>query len=644
MSGSAGSALLGEHSSRPAPGVTVSAAATSGLAADAVIEITAERDLSALATGRFSSPSVGVSWGRSDLHPRLELLGFAFTQFALPVVAGPELDFDFRPAPGLRSPRAVTPLVARADGVVVLVAPVDSFHEQIVAIDDDGLVAGWHGDLDDVPAGFRTRMGLYEGRTVAGVLDRWSRDLGVDQRRRRRGGALTTHLSYWTDNGAAYWYRTEPGRTIATSVAEAVERLRADDVPVRAIELDSWFYDHEVPRPIAEIGYPHEVPPTGTRSWTPRADAFDRADGLDPGEDERGGGAAPGSDVAGDALERFADRLGRPPLVLHARHVSPRSPDVDGGWWVDEHAAFPRDPGFFRRWFADAARWGATCIEQDWMLMYWFGVRAMRSAPGRAAAWQRALDEQAASSDLDLVWCMATPADMVLAASLERVVAVRTCDDYRFARDPAVLWTWFLTVNRLAGALGLVAFKDCFFSNADVDDGDDDIDGDPHAELEAALAALSGGPVGIGDRIGRTDRDVVMRTCDDDGRLRRVDRPIGAIDDCLFGAPARGERLMWATTTTTDEHDRVWTTVLAINVDAARRTVTDSLVLADVAGSSTIESLYDWRARTARRAPTDLELTLEPHGWSLHVIGPSGAPDAGSVGDPDRYVVVESIG
>ena len=73
------------------------------------------------------------------------------------------------------------------------------------------------------------------------------------------------------DNGAAYWYRTEAGRTIGTSVVEAVEALRADGVPVNAVELDSWCYQHEVPRPISEIGYPEEVPPTGMLKWQPRA-------------------------------------------------------------------------------------------------------------------------------------------------------------------------------------------------------------------------------------------------------------------------------------------------------------------------------------------------------------------------------------
>lgn len=585
-----------------------------------VLSLRADHDLSGLATGRFSTPSCGVGFVREAWPADIEFLGFAFTQFALPVVAGAGLNFDFAPAPGLRSPRAMQPLIARSGDAVVLLAPLGPFHEQIVAVTEAGLMWGWHGDLDRVPAGFETRLAIYAADSIADALERWRDDLGVTVRP-RSSNALTTHLSYWTDNGAAYWYRTEPGRTISESVVETVEALRADDVPVASVELDSWFYDHAIPRPITEVGYPAEVPPTGMVEWRPRADAFvaDAGDADDGGVDP----------VA--SMQRRLDV----PLVLHARHIAPASPSVTGpaDWWIAEHAAHPKDPAFFRRWFDDARRWGATVLEQDWMQVYWFAIRELRSEPGRAAGWQRGLNDHATATDVDLLWCMATPADLMLASTLDRVIAVRTCDDYRFNDDPAFLWTWFLTVNRLADTLGLRVFKDCFFSNPDVGPGDDAIDGDPHAELEAALAALSGGPVGVGDRIGRTDRDVVMRTCDDNGRLRLVDRPIAALDRCMFGGPRRGDMLMWATTSASTASG-TWIYVLAVNT--ADDVVTDRF---DLDAPATV---YDWRHRRTQRRDA-LELTLEPRDWSLFVVSPPGDErSAAEVGDPGRYVVVEA--
>lgn len=583
-----------------------------------VATVTATRDLNDIANGRFANPSCGLAWDRSAWPQDIEFLGFAFTQFAMPVTSGRDLAFDFSPAPGMRSPAAMLPLIARSADRVVLLAPIDQFHEQVVAVTHDGVRWGWHGDLDTVPAGFSVTLGIYSADSVTDAFAAWRDDLAVDDAPpRRTGNPLSTHLSYWTDNGAAYWYRTEPERTITQSIVDKLDELRAHDVPVRSLELDSWFYDHAEARPITEIGYPVDVPPTGMRRWAARTDAFDPvAAGADP-------------------ISQLQRAVGLP-LVLHARHIAPNSPDVTGveEWWVDEYAAHPKDPAFFRRWFDDARRWGASVIEQDWMQVVWFAVRDLRVVPDRAAHWQRAMNEYAGETDVDLLWCMATPADFMLAASLDHVIAIRTCDDYRFNDDPAFLWTWFLVVNRLAAVLDLPVFKDCFFTNPDVADGADSIDGDRHAALEAALAALSGGPVGIGDRIGRTDREIVMRCSDDDGRLRQVDAPIAAIDRCMFGGPARGDMLMWAATTASTDHG-AWRYILAINVAVGTEAITDRLEL-DAAST-----VYEWRTGRITTS-TSIEIDLEHHGWALFIVSPPGVPAAGEVGDALRYVVVES--
>jgi hypothetical protein len=581
------------------------------------VRLTATRDLTGIATGWFWRLGAHVA---VQVEGEPSYLGFACTQFALPVVAGPSLEFDFNPSPGLRSPPALGVLLARVERRYVLLAPLDHPHEQVIGVADGGLVWGWHGDLDEVPAGFFTTLGIYVGDSAAELLERWGNEVrGGRPRRSRNANPIVSHLSYWTDNGAAYWYRTEVGRTIGASVAEAVEALRADAVPVQAIELDSWCYQHEVPRPITEIGYPEEVPPSGLMRWEPRPDAFDPP--------------SPGR----DPIEQLADRLGHPPLVIHSRHISPRSPYVaEGEWWVDALAAHPVDPTFFRRWFDDARRWGVCAIEQDWMLLCWFGVRALRAASDRAAAWQRGLDALADEFGIELIWCMAMPADIVLASTLDHVVAVRTSDDYRFAADPALLWTWYLTVNRLAGALELPAFKDCFFSGRP-SAGADAIDGDEHAELEALLACMSAGPVGIGDRVGCTDREVVMRTCDSDGRLRHVDRPLALVDSCLFGEPVRGERLAWATTTST-RAGKVWTYVVAINTATERRVIADRFELASI-GLVGPYAVYDWRHGGVQRTDA-IGTELAPRDWALWVCAPPG--ERADAGELTKYVTVPS--
>ena len=95
------------------------------------------------------------------------------------------------------------------------------------------------------------------------------------------------------------------------------------------------------------------------------------------------------------------------------------------------------------------------------------------------------------------------------------------------------LWAWFLYGNALARALGLLPFKDVFLS--------------PRATATGATAIRTPRPrrcsrrsrpdrSGIGDRVGRTDRELVLRTCRADGVLVKPDVPIAALDRC-FRAP-----------------------------------------------------------------------------------------------------------
>ncbi len=580
------------------------------------LRLTAVEDQRDAATGFLAHPAWTVGFGLRDVGgDEARYLGFSFTQFALPVRGGHGRSPLWNPAPNLNSPPVVVPLAITTPHGSVLLAPLDSWHEQVITVteDESGETSfgwGWHGDLDEIPSGFTSTLGIYEGPSIDALFDRWGADIGRSSTTpsgpQPDRWPVRSHLSYWTDNGAAYWYRTEPGLDLPTTIEAKLEELDEAGIVIGSIELDSWFYPHEVSRAVSDVGYLDDVPPTGMLEWTARPD------------------------VLPDGVEGLADRLGRPPLILHARHISPHSPYVtdDDGWWV-ELAAHPRDPAFFDRWLDDAARWGATCVELDWMIMTFFGVRALRAAPGRLLAWQRALDRGAARRDLSLLWCMAAPGDYLASVELDSVVALRSCDDYRFAEDPAFLWRWYLTVNRLLAAIGKPAFKDCFFSMADP--GETEIDGDAHAEVECLLASLSAGPVGIGDRLGRTDPTVVSRACRPDGVLVGSDRPVALVDGSLF-LTAEDPEPIWAETMSGR-----WRYLVAIHASDTTEPVTGTHRLDEP------HLVYDWRSGTA--AVTDeITVTLPWRGWAHHVCCPLEADEDGQpvavIGDPGRYATM----
>ena len=211
-----------------------------------------------------------------------------------------------------------------------------------------------------MPSGFSTTLGIYVDWR-AELLDRWGTEVRGAAAAVGRGQPDRLAPVLLTDNGAAYWYRTEVGRTIGTSVAEAVEALRADGVPVRP---SSWI-----------------------RGATNTRCAADRGDRLS------GGGAALGPDEVGTA----------PMPSIHRRRAATRSNSWLTGSairrWSSTRATSRRTRRTSRReWRVDElrpTRWtrcssgdgskmhavGVCAIEQDWMLLSWFGVRALRAAP-----------------------------------------------------------------------------------------------------------------------------------------------------------------------------------------------------------------------------------------------------------------------
>ena len=209
------------------------------------LRLRATAALTGVATGSFARPSAHVAL-RVAGEP--DFLGFAFTQFALPVVAGPTLDFDFHPAHNLHSPPALGMLLGRVDGRYVWLAPLDHPHEQVIAVADGALRWGWHGDLDDVPAGFSTTLGVFEGDTATEVLERWGEPCapgGRDGAGRPTPSPRTCRTGPTT--GPPTGTAPRPGGPSVPASPTRWRRCVADGVPVRAVELDSWCYEHEVP-------------------------------------------------------------------------------------------------------------------------------------------------------------------------------------------------------------------------------------------------------------------------------------------------------------------------------------------------------------------------------------------------------------
>ena len=568
-----------------------------------------------LATGDFATPAVAWHFDPSarldggapdDLHA----FGHQYTEFALPVFSDAAME-RWRLLP-IR-PSVVLPLgLVAPDGRTILLAPLLGFHEQVIAVPhrehpQSGLRAGWHGDIDDVTAGFATELAVIAAdgaRECFAIWARLLRDRSGVAAPARDSDTLGTRVSYWTDNGSAYWYRTEPGHDPTETVVGAVDDLEARGLPIGAVQLDSWWYPHEVLRPFDTDEW--EVPPTGMVRWEPRPDVF--PDGIAP----------------------LRERLGRRPLVAHCRHLSAQSPYVDEfPMWTDKDRAHPQTGALYDRLLDQAVAWGVEVFEHDWLIECFLGVGGLR-APGRAAAWQEDLDESLGRRNLRAQWCMASPADFAQVSRLRNITSIRTSGDHGYLVGPELLWAWFLHTNVMARALGLWPYKDVFHSHR----------ASATREVEALLSALSAGPVGVGDRVGEADVELIRRTCRADGILVRPDVPIAATDRAWFEAPVWSDALLVGSTHTQHTAGR-WGYVVTCNVAADQAPHDTRVALSELGedrpGTDDV-IMFDWRTRRASAVSREASyaLTLEPKGWDYRVVAPV-LGEIAVIGDPDLY-------
>ena len=225
-------------------------------------------------------------------------------------------------------------------------------------------------------------------------------------------------LSYYTDNGAFYYYQTVNGTGIcapphktpcpkdfpptpqdASGYQKTLDLLSAywkDDVrlPIQAIQYDSWWY--------------YKANSSGTKLWEPMPSTL-------------GGPSSRNGDPS--AWYRTPSRH---PTVLHSRWFEADNeytrgtapglpkpkPDPPWEWHIDESTgvAAPADARFFEHIFERAqSGLGLSTYLQDFLAHTYEKVGAMSRDLGAAKKWLVAMDQAAARRNITIQFCMALP-------------------------------------------------------------------------------------------------------------------------------------------------------------------------------------------------------------------------------------------
>ncbi|CAL1533037.1 unnamed protein product [Lymnaea stagnalis] len=397
---------------------------------------------------------------------------------------------------------------------------------------------GIMGGVDSLPPGFELKTfafcsttGIGDAFTGWGDVMRRVNNKTDDVISSHKSSDLSlTHLGYWTDNGAYYYYVTETNKNYQDTLLDVQHYSYQSRIPYKYFQLDSWFY------PKDDI--------LAVTTWLAMETIFPK--GLQP----------------------FQSAL-KLPLVAHNRYWSKNVTYAkqNGGTFdflIEANVSLPISEDFWDYLFGEAHRtWGLQVYEQDWLNVQFLSTNGLKTDLGLGRQWLTQMGKAAEKYGMKIQYCMSLPRHALQSLELPAVTQARASDDYHLGEDQ---WKIGVT-SHLADALGLAPSKDTFWTiNHPVNNRYNKSEANP--TLQVVTAVLSTGPVGPGDIVGGTNRTILMGCCDEEGLILKPSRPARAIDDQILemafndGKGATGE--LWSTYSTVDS--LLYGVILAANL------------------------------------------------------------------------------
>ena len=318
---------------------------------------------------------------------------------------------------------------------------------------------------------------------------------------------LIDYVSYWTNNGAYYYYRTLPKKDYVETMVSVKKYLERLGLKVPLYEIDSWWY----PKGSDGGAYIYE-----------------------PVEEIPGG------------LKALSEKLG--PLIVHLRWFSKDTKYLERYKMNLEEAACPEDGKVFEEIARYLKRNGVVLVEQDWLTTIRFGCKkTLLSKPYSLDKWLKEHAEAFSKQGIGIIYCMPDMYHYLASLLSGNVLMIRTSDDYGCPHPRGFLiWqNFYLTI--LARALGLYPHFDVFLTSSEqffrmISAEKEERPwprrlGNPYSDILARELAMA--PISIGDAIGAVSLDVLSKVVLPSGKVLRPDYPALPVSYNLLHDPIK---------------------------------------------------------------------------------------------------------
>eukprot|EP00051_Salpingoeca_urceolata_P021745 m.344479 g.344479 ORF g.344479 m.344479 type:complete len:749 (-) comp19854_c2_seq17:290-2536(-) len=353
------------------------------------------------------------------------------------------------------------------------------------------LAFGLAGSVDKVPAGFTLETIVSVGSGINQGMNTWG-DILLSQygkkRHAYRQDMAMELLGYSTDNGAYYYYQTEAGKNYEDTLIDVHEYAQKEGIPYKYVLLDSWWY--------------YKGKYDGVKTWDAMPTIFP------------------------NGLEYLFNVTGWP-TQLHNRFWAPDNTYAkqNGGDYefiIEEKYALPIEQRFWDMLMLEKRKSGMFMYEQDWLDDEFDGLEHFATSATLGRQWMMQMDAGAQHAGVTIQMCMSHVRHILQSVEMPSVTNARASGDYHPGNSQ-----WKLGDSSiLAYALGIGPSKDNYWSTP-IQEGTHygPSTREWNNRLQSAVITFTTGPVAPSDKVGSSDRDLIMRCCDQAGRLLRPDRP-----------------------------------------------------------------------------------------------------------------------
>jgi hypothetical protein len=382
------------------------------------------------------------------------------------------------------------------------------------------LACGFNPALADLPSGFSQDNLLALAPGINAAWELWGQamtDLQGKERPANDADKILKYFGYWTDAGAAYWYNYEMDKGYEGTLKAVASSYKEQGIPLGYMQLDSWWYHKTLLNPAGQL----QEAKNGK---------------LPEGDWNRYGGTVEYRAhpfIFPKGMKDFSDAIGLP-VINHNRWIDPSSP-YHQRYAISGLAAV--DPGFWEEIAGYLQDNGSIAYEQDWLNEIFKNSPELASRAGMDDAFLGSMAAAFKKCNMSLQYCMGLPMHFLQGSKYSNLTSIRPSFD-RFAPG---LYRNFLFTSRLATALGEWPWCDVFMS----------------AETNnMLLAALSAGPVGCGDFLGKESKDTVLRAVRADGVILKPEHSLLPTDASYLAEASASGRPLVATAFSTHQAGR----------------------------------------------------------------------------------------